>query len=202
MTLSQCIYSALIGFILFAANTAMAASPLAVDFHSAYSDTPAVQQARAAGKLNNEIASFLVAPNAIGEKAAVINVLNNKSKQQNAKTFRDFLAKNTGGTFNADSLGGDEQFALGYLTALDDPAQSQKSIPMLEKAKALKPDSFTVAMILNLVKAQQQIGKTPCRAWLLTEEVLNDNSLTMDMREDAVESIEESMDAYKKEPCK
>ncbi|MGB9149709.1 MAG: hypothetical protein WCB36_05630, partial [Burkholderiales bacterium] len=131
MTLSQCFYSASIGVILFAANTTMAASPLAVDFHSAYSDTPAVEQARAAGKLNNEIAAFLVAPNAIGEKAAVINVLNNKAKQQNAKTFRNYLAKNAGGTFNADSLGGDEQFALGYLTALDDPAQSQRAIPML-----------------------------------------------------------------------
>jgi hypothetical protein len=189
-------------FIIFATNTALAASPLAVDFHTAYANTPAVQQARAAGKINNEIAAFLAAPNPIAEKAAVINVLNNKGKQQNAKIFRDYLAKNSGGIFNADAIGAEEQFALGYLTALDDPAQSAKALPMLEKAKAQMSDSFTVAMIVNLVKAQQQIGKHACRAWVLTEDVLSDDNLTMDMTEEAVDIIEESMGVHAKDNCK
>lgn len=188
--------------ILFTANSAFAASPLAVDFHTAYANTPAVQQARAAGKITNELAAFLAAPNPIAEKAAVINVLNNKSKQQNAKIFRDYLAKNAGGTFNADAIGPEEQFALGYLMALDDPAQSQKALPMLEKAKAQMSDSFTVAMIVNLVKAQQQMGKNPCRAWVLTEDVLSDDNLNMDMNEEAVDIIEESMGVHAKDNCK
>ncbi len=191
-----------IAIVLFAANSAFAASPLAVDFHTAYADSSAVQQARAAGKMNSELAAFLAAPNSIAEKAAVINVLNNKGKQQNAKLFRDYLSKNAGGSFNADTIGAEEQFALGYLTALDDPAQSQKALPLLEKAKAQMADSFTVAMIVNLVKAQQQIGKQACKAWVLTEDVLSDDNLTMDMREEAVDIIEESMGVHAKNNCK
>lgn len=202
MKLTQLIFTTSTAVILFAANTAFAASPLAVDFHTAYANTPAVQQARTAGKITNDLAAFLAAPNPIGEKAAVINVLNNKGKQQNAKIFRDYLAKNSGGTFNADNIGPEEQFALGYLTALDDPAQAQKALPMLEKAKAQMSNSFTVAMIMNLVKAQQQIGKQSCRAWVLTEDVLSDDNLTMDMREEAVDMIEESMGVYAKDNCK
>ncbi|MEY4730836.1 MAG: hypothetical protein RL020_1994 [Pseudomonadota bacterium] len=202
MKLTQLIFTASSAVIFFAATTANAASPLGVDFHTAYASTPAVQQARAAGKITSEIAAFLAAPNPIAEKAAVINVLNNKGKQQNAKIFRDYLAKNSGGTFNADSLGPEQQFALGYLTALDDPAQSQKALPMLEKAKAQMPDSFTIAMILNLVKAQQQIGKHACKAWTLTEDVLSDDNLSMDMREEAVDIIEESMGVHAKDNCK
>jgi uncharacterized protein YdbL (DUF1318 family) len=202
MKLTQFIHSFSTVAILLAASTAFAASPLAVDFHTAYASTPAVQQARAAGKLTNDLAAFLAAPNPIAEKAAVINVLNNKGKQQNAKIFRDYLAKKAGGTFNADAIGAEEQFALGYLTALDDPAQTQKALPMLEKAKVQIPDSFTVAMILNLVKAQQQIGKHACKAWTLTEDVLSDDSLTMDMREEAVDIIEESMGVHAKDNCK
>ncbi len=200
--MKQFILSMTTAAILFTANSAFAASPLAVDFHTAYANTPAVQQARAAGKITNELAAFLAAPNPIAEKAAVINVLNNKSKQQNAKIFRDYLAKNAGGTFNADAIGPEEQFALGYLMALDDPAQSQKALPMLEKAKAQMSDSFTVAMIVNLVKAQQQMGKNPCRAWVLTEDVLSDDNLNMDMNEEAVDIIEESMGVHAKDNCK
>jgi hypothetical protein len=202
MKLTQLIFTASTAAILFAANPASAASPLAVDFHPAYANTPAVQQARAAGKITNDVAAFLAAPNPIAEKAAVINVLNNKGKQQNAKLFRDYLAKNAGGTFNADAIGPEEQFALGYLTALDDPAQSQKALPMLEMAKSQLPDSFTVSMIVALAKAQQQIGKHSCRAWELTEEVIGNHSLNMDMREEAVDIIEEQMGVYAKENCK
>ncbi|MGB8338780.1 MAG: hypothetical protein WCE88_09215 [Burkholderiales bacterium] len=202
MKRTQLIITASTAMIFFAANPAFAASPLAVDFHTSYANTPAVQQARSAGKLTNDLAAFLAAPNPIAEKAAVINVLNNKGKQQNAKIFRDYLAKNSGGIFNADSIGAEEQFALGYLTALDDPAQAQKALPLLEKAKAQMSDSFTVAIILNLVKAQQQIGKHPCKAWVLTEDVLSDDNLNMDMREEAVDIIEESMGVYAKDNCK
>jgi hypothetical protein len=199
---TQLIYAASSVAILFAANSAFAASPLAVDFHTAYANTPAVQQARSAGKITSDIAAFLASPNPIAEKAAVINVFNNKGKQQNAKFFRDYLAKNAGGTFNADSIDAEQQFALGYLTALDDPAQSQKALPMLEKAKAQMSDSFTVAMIVNLVRAQQQIGKQSCRAWVLTEDVLSDDNLNMDMTEEAVDMIEEKMGVHAKDNCK
>jgi uncharacterized protein YdbL (DUF1318 family) len=205
MKLHPFIYSVTAALFFFTADAALAASPLAIDFHSAYANTPGVQEARAAGKMTNNVAAFLAAPNPIAEKAAVINVLNNKGKQQNAKIFRDYLAmvaKGSGATFNADSLGAEEQFALGYLTALDDPAQAQKALPMLEKAKAQLPDSFTVAMIVNLVKAQQQIGKHSCKAWVLTEDVLSDDNLTMDMREEAVDIIEESMGVHAKDNCK
>jgi uncharacterized protein YdbL (DUF1318 family) len=202
MKLPSFIFSAASTLLIFSAAPAFAASPLAVDFHTAYADTPTVQQARVAGKITNDLAAFLAAPNPIAEKAAVINVFNNKGKHQNAKIFRDYLAKNAGGTFNADVIGAEEQFALGYLTALDDPAQSQKALPMLEKAKAQMPDSFTVAMILNLVKAQQQIGKHSCRAWVLTEDVLSDDKLNMDMTEEAVDIIEEAMGVHAKDSCK
>jgi hypothetical protein len=202
MKSTQFIFSAAAITLMFSANIAFAESPLAIDFHSAYANIPAVQKARAAGKLNNDIAAFLASPNSIAEKAAVINVFNNKGKQQNAKIFRDYLAKNAGGTFNTDSIGTEEQFALGYLTALDDPAQSAKALPMLEKAKAQMSDSFTVAMILNLVKAQQQIGKHSCRAWVLTEDVLSDDNLTMDMTEEAVDIIQEKMGVHAKDNCK
>ncbi len=202
MTLTQIISTTTTAVILLAANSAFAQSPLSVDFHKAYADSSVVQQAIAAGKLTNVIAAFLAAPNPIAEKAAVINVLNNKGKKQNAKTFRDYLAKNAGGIFNAEAISPEEQFALGYLTALDDTAQSQKALPLLEKAKAQMPDSFTVSMILNLVKAQQQIGKHSCRAWTLTEDVLSDDNLAMDMREEAVDIIEESMGVHAKDNCK
>ncbi len=194
--------SATIALGLFA-SAAYAETPLAVtDFHPAYADVPAVQQAKAAGKLTNELAAFLSGPNAIAEKAAAINALYNKGKKHNAKLFRDHLGKSQGAAFNVDSLSADEQFALGYLTAMDDPSQAQKALPMLEKARSMMPDSFTVAMITAITKAEQHKGKQACRGWKLIEEVHANESLNMDMREEAVDLIEEQMGQFAKEDCK
>lgn len=171
-------------------------SPLtSTDFHTAYGDIKLVAAAAKSHKLNKEMAAFLSSPKTpIDQKAALCNALGwNIDGQTNASAFQASL-----GTRAPTP---DEQFCLGYLTALDHYKDVSKAVPMLQKARKALPKSYTVALIAALVEAQY-IGTAPdqrewAKIWPSIKAVLDNKSLKFDMRPAARDIILEYMEYYK-----
>lgn len=180
--------------LLLLTSIGRADSPLtSTEFYTAYSDVKLVEQAARTHVLNKEMAAFLSNPKtSIDQKAALINALGwNFDGQKNAAAFRAWLGRK--------SPTADEQFCLGYLTAMDSYQHASKGLPMLEKAAAAKPKSYTVALILALVKAQGLVDnpKKWGEIWTSIDLVNKNSKLEMDMRPEARDIVMEYMSGYK-----
>lgn len=189
--------------LLFAA-TLFADSPLtSTDIAGYYiGDYAVVSNAKNAGTLTDSLAMYLDDKSAlIDVKAAVINAIGwNYDGTSNAETFRTFLAKKyntTPGNLDLRTLRADELFCLGYLRAMDDYFNVDSAIQILSLAKTKAPKSFTVNIILAVVKGQQAMDFDFCKVWQVTSEVLQDNSLQRDMKTDAIQDIVNYMILYK-----
>ena len=91
---------------------------------------------------------------------------------------------------------------IGYLIALDDYFQPEKSFPFLLKAAEELPMSFTAQIIWAIVRAQKAMDTSWCMVWRYAEEVLEVRiDLTRDMREKAKKIIYDYMILYK-DSCK
>lgn len=200
-------------FSIFFLITAMlrggiyADSPItSTQFHKAYRDIELVQEAKLSGTLNKRIFDYLSSPtNPIDVKAAIINALGWKLEgKNNAGLFLQFLSEKyrmilEPRNINTDILHADEVFCIGYLEAMDDYFHPEKSIQLLETAKKRRGDSFTVSIVLALVRAQEAMGSNWCTVWELTESVLSDKSLKQDLREEAKKIIIDYMILYRDE---
>lgn len=200
-------------FSIFFLITAMlrggiyADSPItSTQFYKAYRDIELVQEAKLSGTLNKRIFDYLSSPtNPIDVKAAIINALGWKLEgKNNAGLFLQFLSEKyrmilEPRNINTDILHADEVFCIGYLEAMDDYFHPEKSIQLLETAKKRRGDSFTVSIVLALVRAQEAMGSNWCTVWELTESVLSDKSLKQDLREEAKKIIIDYMILYRDE---
>jgi len=64
-------------------------------------------------------------------------------------------------------------------------------------ARNKNPESFTVAVVLMLAKAQKGMDSGFCGVWKLASEVFSDRNLKQDMRPDAKKIIYDYMVLYK-----
>jgi hypothetical protein len=200
-------------FSIFLLITAMlhggiyADSPItSTQFYQAYMDIELVREAKISGTMNKKIFDYLSSPtNPIDVKAAIINALGWKIEgKNNSRLFLKFLSEKhrmilEPHTINTDILHADEIFCIGYLEAMDDYFHPEKSIQLLEMAKKKRRDSFTVSIVLAIVRAQEAMGSNWCTVWELTESVLSDKSLKQDLREEAKKIINDYMILYKDE---
>ena len=176
-------------------------SPItSTDFHKAYMDIEIVKKAEQDGVMSMEIAKYLSAPeNPIDVKAAVVNAIGWKfNGKDNATLYKEYLAqfhKTKAQKLELDELTGDEIFCLGYLTVLDDYFTPEKAIPLLERAREKNPQSFTVAIVLAITKAQRA-DVSWCDVWKYAAEVVNNKELKQDMRPEAVQMIMDYMGLY------
>ena len=184
-----------------------AGNPIATNFSNLYSHVEQVGLAEQYGKLDGNIASYILDGSvALENKAAVINAMYINSKADyNATTFRQYLARAIKGDWqNLDltQLTGDELFCLGYMTIMDKPSDPQTALVIFEQAKEKSASSFLVDFFYSLVQAQvfSADGKF-CEAFKVCENVRNNDKLTSDFSEYAVNVIFESVNNYNKK-CK
>jgi hypothetical protein len=203
--MQRSIISALVVSLLLISTPvpAHADSPItSTPFSEAYlDDYDIVEKARQKGTLDLEMAQYLSSRSTpIDVKAALINALSWKFEgKQNAVFYRYYLGLTYGLTVEQlapERLSADEQFALGYLTIMDDYFHPQKAIPLLEKAQARQPKSRTVAMITALAKAQAMMQSDWCQVWTLTDAAARNQSLRSDMRPEAQKIILDYMSGY------
>ncbi|MBN1339075.1 MAG: hypothetical protein JXA03_07120 [Bacteroidales bacterium] len=195
-------------FALFAMLVPLSAicdSPVtSTGFYNVYMDIGQVRLAAETGKMDNLMAEFLLdEENPLDQKAALINALSwERSPGVNVETFSMFLGRKYGVPFeNIDPsiLNGDELFCLGYLKAMADYFDTSPASALLERAKEKNPASFTVNIILAIVDAQYYIGDNAkwCMIWQLCDTVWQNPELSMDMRPEANQVIEEYIGLYK-----
>ncbi len=197
----------LLNVLLLFQEISRADSPItATGFHEAYMDVKMVERAHTEGVMGLEIAEFLTSTeNPIDAKAAVINALSWKfDGKSNAELYAYYLAllyHVSVTELDTEFLSADEIFCLGYLTAMDDYFHPEKALPLLEEAHKLMKESFTVSIILALVRGQAVLDYDWCEVWRLTEEVLKNKELKHDLRPESVKMIIDYMILYK-EYCK
>lgn len=182
-------------------------SPItATDFYEAYKDVKMVQRAHLEGVMGVEIAEFLSSPeNPIDHKAAVINALSwrfeGKSNAELYTYYLGLLYHMSITELDTDFLSADEIFCLGYLVAMDDYFHPENAIVLLEEAQRMMKESFTVSMVLALVRAQIAFEQDWCEAWKIIEQVLQNADLKQDLRPEAKKIIVNYMILYR-EYCK
>jgi hypothetical protein len=186
--------------IMFAAY---AGNPVTTNFSNFYSHVEQVQLAEQYGKLDGNIASYILDGSvALENKAAVINAMYVDPKADfNATTFRQYLARQTKGDWkNLDltQLTGDELFCLGYMTIMDKPSDPQAAFVIFEQAKEKSGSSFLINFFYSLVQAQIFADDNNyCEAYKVCEDVRNNDKLTSDFSEYAVNVIFDSVNDYK-----
>ncbi|NUO09469.1 MAG: hypothetical protein HUU08_12460 [Candidatus Brocadia sp.] len=182
-------------------------SPItATDFYEAYKDVKMVQRAHLEGVMGVEIAEFLSSPeNPIDLKAAVINALSWRFEGKNNAEFYTYylglLYHMSITELDTDFLSADEIFCLGYLVAMDNYFHPENAMSLLEEAHKLMEKSFTVSIVLALVKAQMAFEQDWCEAWKIIENVLRNTDLKQDLRPEAKKIIVNYMILYR-EYCK
>ncbi|TET21491.1 MAG: hypothetical protein E3J78_03955 [Candidatus Cloacimonadota bacterium] len=190
--------------VIFIVTAVFADSPItSTYFASEYNDITMVRKAEDSdGILTKEFAKFLSSDkNPVDVKAAVINALSwDINGKSNATFYFEYLQQKYYGdkidNLSFEQLNADEIFCLGYLTAMDDYFDVMDALDMLDVAWSKNDRSFTVSMIYAIVEAQDAMDYDWCEVWFLTEDVLLDESLIMDMRKEAVTAIVDYMRLY------
>ncbi len=178
-------------------------SPItATVFYEAYRDVKMVERAHLEGIMGLEIAEFLTSPeNPIDVKAAVLNALSWRFEgKNNTELYAYYLAllyHVPVAELDTAFLSADEVFCIGYLTALDNYFHPEMALPLLEEARKMTKDSFTVSIILAITKAQLAFDSDWCEIWKLTEEVLQNKELKQDLRPEAVKMIVDYLILYR-----
>ena len=194
---------AVLALVLTMSLTVKADSPITSTYIATfYYEYPIVGIAETTRGLNDEIAAYLLDPdNLIDVKAAVINAIGwNYDGTQNADLFKTYLAKahnTTTQQLSMSSLSGDELFCLGYFMAMDNYFVVDDAINVLQMAADKNSTSFTTHLFLGMVQAQKAMDYDFCQVWRITASVINDKSLTRDLKTGAIQSIVDYMILYK-----
>ena len=198
-----------LGASLVAAPTAARAdSPVtSTPFATAYTELGAVAQSLETGMLSLETAQFLSDWDVpVDAKAAMCNALGwDINGKDNAVRYGWFLALKYWDYYDGppelndttkDLLTADELMCMGYLMALDDYFHPARALPWLQAAREKRPESYTIAMIEAIVKGQAAMDNDWPSIWNGVEIVLNNESLKVDMRPEAIAIICDYMVLY------
>lgn len=192
--------------ILFVSSIffAFAQTPITnTSFYKYYFDFKIVKTAEEEGKINDEIAEYLLSEKiSIDLKAAIINAISFEILEtNNAGVFMTYLKKK----YNAedtnailsDSVSASDLFCLGYLSIMDDYFSPDPALNYLQRAIEKKPTDHAINIILNLVQAQKLFETKKCEAWKLFEKIQNKKNYTDLMLQKAEKEIFDFMRNYK-----
>lgn len=189
--------------IIVSLNKIYADSPLtSTEFSIAYLDEPIVIKAgEAEGILTHELMNFLSdEKNSIDIKMAVINKLSwSIDGKSNSAIYFDYLKKLRGYKNESDFIkkgNGDDLLCMAYLKALDNYFDVTDAVKYADAALKKNKKSYTVNIVVALIKAQKEFDKNWCNVFKMTDNVRKNNSLKIDMREEAMEIIFQYMDIY------
>jgi len=190
---------AVLASVVFPAGV-FADSPLtSTEFYTAYLDVELVAKAREMGHIDEEMAQYLSDPaNPLDIKAAVINAIG-WGKPGNTERYASLILGKTLDDLDLDVIPPHDLFCIGYLMAMEYYGDVGFTPYILEKASLKLPDSFTVTMITALVKGQVALKDVNewYKVWEYADEVVSDQNLVRDMRDEAVEIIMDYIALYK-----
>lgn len=191
--------------LALAALTARADSPLtSTEFANVYADNEMVQLAiQLEGDLNTTLLNYLADPKSpVDVRVAIINAASWK-----------FEGKSTGNQLLTYLLGrykvkNEEKLAkkidagtlitYAYAKAMSDYFNVDKALEIAETAvKKNKTRSFTVDFIAALIRAQKYLDSDWAAVYTTVNNVLNDGSLRLDMRQGAIDAVMEYIGLYK-----
>ena len=193
----------LILIFTFTINSVFADSPLtSTDFYKAYMDIPLVNKtAKSNGVLTNEVFDFLNSKlNTIDKKIALINALNwNVNGKNNAVLYlkklfvinKEYTSKNFFNKATADEL-----ICYAYLKAMDHYFNVEQALKFSTQATKLNSNSYTIAIINNLIKAQLISFNEWCEIYRVMNEVRENKNLVIDFRKQASKIIFNYTDCY------
>ena len=191
-------------FVMLGLVHLFADSPLtSTPFYKAYSELNIIKAAKAKGILNFEMAEYLSSGSiSLDLKAALINALSwNFDGKNNSELYSYYLCLKYGFSiknFDISDLSTGELFSLGYLQAMDNYFHVEDSLNLLEMARENLDKSFTVAVIQTLVQAQTMMqSQNWSGIWPMFDELVNDESLKVDIRPEAVSIILDYMVLYR-----
>lgn len=184
----------------FLVTSALADTPMYADvFALAYEDVPAVAEAKAAEKMDSDVATTLLdATVPLDVKTAVVATLGygTVGHTPNAPALAEMLGNKYGKPAKdvlagkVKGMSGEDQFVLGYMLAMDYDLHIWRAMPLLDGARASLPNSYIVALIdaLAHAKAGAQAG---CKAALREAYTLTQSSsLTVDVRPRVYQAID------------
>ena len=179
-------------------------SPLtSTPFNNAYSEIRIIKEARAKGILNLEMSEYLSSGSVpIDLKAALVNALSwNINGKYNSELYKYYLSLKYGfllEDFQISRLLPDEIFSLGYLMAMDDYFNVRDSLNFLEFAMEDLHNRLSANLIYLLVKSQVMMqNQNWSDIWPLFDELIDDDSLIVDIRPNAVSIIIDYMALYR-----
>lgn len=197
-------YVSFIFICLFIHLHVYADSPLtSTNICGAYSNHEIIQKASTTnGKLTIHLMSYLAdSKNPIDVKIAMINQLGWDPKgKNNATLFFRYLKKRFHYKSRQDFLASsdcDAIICMAYLKALDDYFNVDEAHKFAIVARS-KSSSYTVHMVHALIAAQKELYKNWCQVYHLTYGVQTNQSLKVDMRQQAIQNIFSYMNSYKK----
>lgn len=195
------ILTLLIG-LLFSQNL-FADSPLtSTPISEAYAGLEIVQLASTAeGRLTVELMSYLnESIHPIELKIAVINQLGWGNGFNNSSDFYEYLEdKYSFKDANdfLDQASADLLICMAYLQAMENYFDVDEPIIYANKAKSKRNESYTINIICALIEAQKAFDSDWCEVYNLTNNVRINQSLNVDMQQDAINIIFEYMDLYR-----
>jgi len=175
-------------------------SPLtSTPFHEKYTDVETVNRALHTGLMNEEFAEYLHdSSNPLEIKAALINALGwNFDGKNNAAIYNEIIYGRALSESNVSNVKTGDLFVLGYLMAMDDYQNVNNAYIFLREARRKDKESYTIAIIYGLVKAQKVMDTDFCRSWKYADKVFTNEDLEFDMRKEAVKVIYDYMVIYK-----
>ncbi|MDG1038386.1 MAG: hypothetical protein P8P15_09895 [Polaribacter sp.] len=185
--------------LLFNQNL-LAGSPLtSTNIHEAYKDSAIIQLAlKTEGKLTVELMNYLSdAKKPIELKIALINALGwDFNGKNNSTQFYEYLKENQN-LKNINETSADILICYAYLKALDNYFDVDDAIKFAQKAKSKNKNSYTINIICALIEAQKAMGSNWCEVYNLTNNIRINDTLQIDMKEDAIKIIFEYMNLYK-----
>ena len=194
----------LLVFIFTGVTFLFSDSPLtSTPFYKAYSDINIIKEARVKGTLNLEMAEYLSSGSvSLDLKAALINALSwDIDGKNNSDLYKYYLGLKYGVSvedIQFSQLLSYEIFCLGYIQALDNYFHVQDSLRLLELAMEDLDTMLSANLVYSLVKTQGMMqNQNWSNIWPMFDGLINDESLIVDIRPEAVSIILDYMVLYR-----
>ena len=184
-------------------NSAFADSPLtSTSFYNAYMDIPLVKKtSKSKGILTDEVFEYLNSKNSIDKKIALINALkwNIKGKKNAAIYSKKLLLLKDYTSTNFYHKGtAEELICYSYIKSLDSYFDVKEAIIFSNRAVKLNHNSYTIAIINQLIKAQSLSQNEWCKVYNEMNTIKENKKLVLDFRKQASSIIFNYIDTYKK----
>ena len=199
--------STIVTFLFLLGATVMFAdSPItSTNFYVGYKSNDVIRVAKKEGTISSKMCAMLSNPDtSIDFKVALINALSwDIDGKDNYDIYWEYLISKYGkSNLMVTDLVGDEVLCLAYLKVMDNYNVTKDAMRLASYAVRKKKNSYTYQMIYSLIRAQDTFNRSSsseswCRVYQVVAAVEQDENLTRDMNQIAIDEIFKYIDLYK-----